>query len=535
MLLLLLLLLLPPTLSYWPTARGEYNGGCASQRTGPAQLTLAASVALPPPLALSPLASTSGTLYALSTGGAPSLSALAGDTLAALATLPLPPAAALPNGLQPQQDGSLWVSGLGLLDGDTLVVKRASALQPALAITALDGSATTLVTLEPCGGAAPCLVVRSLATGGSGEPAPVCSSSPLPFSAILTSVRADDATAFLVMQQAPAAGSALVSLDLATCATSTGAGACAGGARTVMAPFFSALLVDVCAGGGGGEGVEVAILSTGPGLPPLYTLAPAAPGYAAGACAAPPGSPPSAALYTEPTQQHAILLLSCALQPLAPSNASAPFLLAFDLSALPSAALQLWAQPLAAPLRGLAVDRAGTAFAAAAPHGAQGLYGGLLAFSAASGAQLAATPCCQGSGCPDCGVYSQPALGKDGSLYAFVLTQGQWQGLAAFHSPAPPTVSAAQRSAMQQVLLAVGGAAVGLALCGVVGWRGCSSRRAALRAEEGEGEWEEGEEEEEEGSYVALPAQQRTPLLPVKQPAPTVVGERPKFMVTRLN
>ena len=534
MLLLLLLLLLPPTLSYWPTARGEYNGGCASQRTGPAQLSLAASVALPPPLALSPLVSTSGTVYALSAGSAPSLSALAGDTLAAQATLPLPPAAALPSGLQPQQDGSLWVSGLGLLDGDTLALKRASALQPALAITALDGSATTLVTLEPCGGAYLCLVVRSLATGGSGEPAPVCTSSPQNFRAILYSVRADDAMAFLVMQQAPAAGSALVSLDLATCATSTGNSACVGGARTVMAPFFSALLVDVCAGGGG---VEVTILSTGPGLPPLYTLAPAVPGYGAGGCVG--SAPPATALYTEPAQQHAILLLSCALQPLAPSNASSsPFLLAFDLSALPSAALQLWQTLLPSPLRGLAVDRAGTAFAAAAPHGPQGLYGGLLAFSAASGAQVGATPCCQGAGCPDCGLYGQPALGADGSLYAFVLTQGQWQGLAAFHSPAPPTVSAAQRSAMQQVLLAVGGAAAGLALCGVGWWRGCSSKRAALRAEEGEGEWEEGEWEEEEGGYTVVPAQQNASLVdarPTQQKATLAGGGRPKFMVTSLN
>ena len=486
---------------YWPSQRGEVNGGCASQRSGPASLAYAASAPLAPalpnassPFALSPLVGPSGTVYAVT--GAQELLALAGDTLALLAALPLPaPALAAPFGLQLQPDGSLWVNGLGLLQGGTLTLVQGSALVAALAIAgAPPAGATTLAALEPCAGGQ-CLVVRSLVLPAAGGAVSVtCASAPLNFRTVLAAVRSDDAVAYFVLEDSGAdGGTALVSLDLATCATAVGERACVGGSRTVMAPFFSDLLVDVCTSAGGS--VQVSVLSAASvAAPQRFAVVPAAPGFASGgACtAAPPASPAapaSAALYANPANNHALLLLSCALAPAPPAAPPSappptPFLFAFDLSANASAAAQLWATPLpqglgAAALRGLAIDRAGTVFGAAAPRA--GGAGGMLAFAAATGALLAATPCCDagGAACPNCAVYGQPAIGLDGTLYAYQAAGGggAWGALATFQAPLPPALSAAARSDLQRTLAAVGGVLAAAAAAGA-----CWSARARCRS-----------------------------------------------------
>jgi len=118
-----------------------------------------------------------------------------------------------------------------------------------------------------------------------------------------------------------------------------------------------------------------------------------------------------------------------------------PFLFSFLLNGSGSWTLG-WVTPLASylpeflagasPLL-LAVDKAGNLIGSGASHGDQTIFGGMYSFDTKDGTMLQNTCVKQDV----CGVYGQPSIGKDGALYTFVMSDGEWEGLISFVSVLP--------------------------------------------------------------------------------------------------
>jgi hypothetical protein len=114
------LLLLPTIEGYWPTAHGDFDGASSAGTRGPSSLGLAAgSAALGAAQAVPVLVGPSGTTFTATGTDSQTLYALDGRTLAQLWAKALTQQGTPPSPqplVQLQPDGTLYASGLGLLD-----------------------------------------------------------------------------------------------------------------------------------------------------------------------------------------------------------------------------------------------------------------------------------------------------------------------------------------------------------------------------------------------------------------------------------
>lgn len=432
------LLFLSPACGYWPTYKGEIDQGSNAQQGGPGSLEKAFSVSIsssqPALEGVAPFVGADGTVYVLS---ADSLTSFQGTTLERIASVPLGSTqrSVCPTSnfcLFLQQSGNLWVNGLGLLQGGTL-----QPLPSALNLQALIVSESDNILLS---WESPGFALRGL----DGSFSPTCPDvTPVGYTEVLETFRADNNKAFFVMTN-DGSSTALVSLTLeGGCPVNESPLGCGGGERRGLAFFFSNRLASICHIG---TDVRIDIFSTAD-----LSLVKSIGGISSETF------PAYAGVFINGKNQ---LIIASGLLPDSPLSLSA-----YDPST--DSIAPVWtAKPSndqIAPYTGLAVDKDGRIFASCAAR-TSNYYGGFNVFDGSGSSPVLQSKCCASpTDCPNCGVYSPPAIGLDGTLYSFVSTAGQWEGLITLQAPPPPSLTSSEKSSLL-LALGIAGGVVGAAL-----------------------------------------------------------------------
>lgn len=448
-----LFLFISPALCYWPTQRGESNAGCNAQATLSLtnQMTYESSVALPNKFPLAPLRSNtlipsplicpSGRLFLVGSGGV--LFTMDGTTLEQLSSFTVPGLSA--DDISLAYDGkvcTVFVNGVGELNEDLGLV----AAIPARTV-GVEPVSGVVVTFD----STVFFAVRPIVVGP-----PICQNGGqtlLPGDATILSSFSQYASTRMFFAILSSGNLVIASLDLTSCSVtlSLSSYSMPQWFTAAISPYASFVVLYLQEQG--------LIVLDADKLEPLYVVTPALSGYTPAITCQ-----PTLALSSPNGGTTTTLVISTCLTSVSLPATLTPFLFSFSLSA--SGATPLWFTDLSSillptsattppTLNGLAIDKAGNIFASGGPHGDQNVFGGMFSFSGKDGSLQGQTQCTPTS--TTCGLYGQPSLGLDNTLYTFVKSNGSWEGLVSFSPNAPIPNAALPKKTLVIVLSVLGG------------------------------------------------------------------------------
>lgn len=446
-----LFLFISPVFCYWPTQRGESNAGCDAQATLSLtnQMTYESSVALPNKLPLAPLRSNtlipsplicpSGRLFLVGSGGV--LYTMDGTTLEQLSSFTVPGLSA--DDISLAYDGkvcTVFVNGVGVLNEDlgliTAIPARIVGIEPVSGVVVTFDSSVFFAVRPIAGGLPICQ------NGGQTQ---------LPGDATILSSFSQYASTRMFFAILSSGNLVIASLDLTSCSVSLSSSySMPQWFTAAISPYASFVVLYLQEQG--------LIVLDADKLQPLYEVDLSLTDYTpSNACQ------PTLALSSPNGGTTTTLVISTCLMSISLPATLTPFLFSFSLSAV--GPTPLWFTDLSSillptsttppTLNGLSIDKAGNIFASGGPHGDQNLFGGMFSFSGKDGFLVGQTQCTPTS--TTCGLYGQPALGLDNTLYTFVKSNGSWEGLVSFSPTAPIPNAALPKKTLVIVLSVLGG------------------------------------------------------------------------------